>query len=158
MRWTRNETYASKPSSSRDRRTCHGLPFANDTSFGVAQAPLSPLERFVMVIAVTVSCAMIGRFLADVYEHVEQKKALVSYVRECADEFGFAGSEVAVNAADDIGSGSIYLTATGTSAEMGDDGQVGRGNRINGLITSSRPMSLEAAAGKNPVSHVGKIL
>ena len=46
---------------------------------------------------------------------------------------------------------------TGTSAEAGDDGEVGRGNRVNGLITPFRPMSLEAAAGKNPVSHVGKI-
>ncbi len=51
----------------------------------------------------------------------------------------------------------MYLTVTGTSAEAGDDGQVGRGNRVNGLITPGRPMSLEAAAGKNPVSHVGKI-
>jgi S-adenosylmethionine synthetase len=62
-----------------------------------------------------------------------------------------------VNAADSLSSGAIYLTVTGTSAEAGDDGQVGRGNRVNGLITPCRPMSLEAAAGKNPVSHVGKI-
>ena len=40
---------------------------------------------------------------------------------------------------------------------MGDDGQVGRGNRSSRLITPARPMSLEACAGKNPVSHVGKI-
>lgn len=46
---------------------------------------------------------------------------------------------------------------TGLSAEMGDDGQVGRGNRVNGLITPGRPMSLEAAAGKNPAAHVGKL-
>ncbi|MEM2047866.1 MAG: methionine adenosyltransferase [Candidatus Jordarchaeales archaeon] len=45
---------------------------------------------------------------------------------------------------------------TGTSAEHGDDGQVGRGNRANGLITPYRPMTLEATAGRNPVSHVGK--
>ena len=43
------------------------------------------------------------------------------------------------------------------SAEAGDDGQVGRGNRLNGLITPFRPMSLEAAAGKSPVTHVGKL-
>jgi len=49
-----------------------------------------------------------------------------------------------------------YLTLTGTSAEAGDDGQVGRGNRFGGLITPYRPMSLEAAAGKNPAAHVGK--
>ncbi|RLI30841.1 methionine adenosyltransferase, partial [Candidatus Bathyarchaeota archaeon] len=48
-------------------------------------------------------------------------------------------------------------TVTGTSAEQGDDGNAGRGNRINGLITPCRQMSLEATAGKNPVSHVGKI-
>ncbi len=62
-----------------------------------------------------------------------------------------------MNAADRPDLGEVYLTVTGTSAEAGDDGQVGRGNRINGLITPGRPMSLEAAAGKNPVSHVGKI-
>jgi S-adenosylmethionine synthetase len=62
-----------------------------------------------------------------------------------------------VNAADDPAAGSFYLTVTGTSAESGDDGEVGRGNRVNGLITPGRPMTLEAAAGKNPVSHVGKL-
>jgi len=62
-----------------------------------------------------------------------------------------------VNAADDVEAGRVYLTETGLSAEMGDDGNVGRGNRVNGLITPHRPMSLEAAAGKNPVSHVGKL-
>ncbi len=51
----------------------------------------------------------------------------------------------------------VYLTVCGVSAEMGDDGQVGRGNRASGLITPGRPMSLEATAGKNPVAHVGKI-
>ena len=46
---------------------------------------------------------------------------------------------------------------TGTSGESGDDGEVGRGNRANGLITPFRPMSLEAVAGRNPVTHVGKL-
>ncbi len=53
--------------------------------------------------------------------------------------------------------GRIFLTVTGTSAEAGDDGEVGRGNRVSGLITPGRPMSMEATAGKNPVSHVGKL-
>jgi S-adenosylmethionine synthetase len=63
---------------------------------------------------------------------------------------------VVVNTADDIEAGRVYLTVTGTSAEAGDDGQAGRGNRVGGLITPCRPMTLEAAAGKNVVSHVGK--
>jgi len=64
---------------------------------------------------------------------------------------------VDVNAADDIDTGSVFLTVTGTSAEMGDDGSVGRGNRCNGLITPNRPMSMEATSGKNPINHIGKI-
>jgi len=55
------------------------------------------------------------------------------------------------------GLGGVYLTVTGTSAESGDSGQVGRGNKVNGVISLNRPMGTEAAAGKNPVSHVGKI-
>jgi S-adenosylmethionine synthetase len=62
-----------------------------------------------------------------------------------------------MNVADHIEEGSVYLTVTGTSAEMGDDGAVGRGNRANGLITPNRPMSLEATCGKNPINHVGKL-
>ena len=64
---------------------------------------------------------------------------------------------VEVNAADDPGAQSVYLTVTGTSAEAGDDGQTGRGNRANGLITPGRPMTLESIAGKNPITHVGKL-
>ena len=105
----------------------------------------------------TIACAMIGRYLNSVGSYLEQKAALAAWVGECASEYGFANCSVLVNAADDIETGSLYLTVTGTSAEAGDDGQVGRGNRINGLITPLRPMSLEAAAGKNPVSHVGKL-
>src|SRR5260370_40456182 len=53
--------------------------------------------------------------------------------------------------------GGIYLTVLGTSADDGDGGQVGRGNRPNGLIPLNSPTCSEATAGKNPVSHVGKI-
>jgi S-adenosylmethionine synthetase len=68
-----------------------------------------------------------------------------------------AEPSVEVNTADDPAAGSVYLTVTGTSAEAGDDGQTGRGNRVNGLITPSRPMTIESFAGKNPITHVGKL-
>jgi S-adenosylmethionine synthetase len=55
------------------------------------------------------------------------------------------------------GIGGVYLSVLGTSAESGDSGQIGRGNKVNGVIAINRPMGTEAAAGKNPVSHVGKI-
>ena len=66
---------------------------------------------------------------------------------------------IAVNTLDDPerGPAGMYLTVLGTSAEGADCGQVGRGNRANGLIALNRPSGNEAAAGKNPTSHVGKI-
>jgi S-adenosylmethionine synthetase len=108
-------------------------------------------------VQLTVACAMIGRFLADMDAYLAAKAAIARLARELAAAHGFAEADVAVNCADDVAAGSVYLTVTGTSAESGDDGEVGRGNRVNGLITPGRPMSLEAAAGKNPVTHVGKI-
>jgi S-adenosylmethionine synthetase len=108
-------------------------------------------------VQLTVACAMIGRYLAHMDDYRGQKAALQRFVSEIAVEHGIPDCEVEVNAADDPATDSIYLTVSGTSAEAGDDGQVGRGNRVNGLITPCQPMSLEAAAGKNPVTHVGKI-
>ncbi len=108
-------------------------------------------------VKITLACAMIGRFIPDVDRYLADKAALADFMRDRARRAGFASADVTVNAADDVSRGSIYLTVSGTSAEAGDDGQVGRGNRVNGLITPGRPMSLEAAAGKNSVSHVGKI-
>lgn len=68
-------------------------------------------------------------------------------------------ARVLLNELDRRGAGTAgtYLSVLGTSAESGDSGQVGRGNRVSGLISVGRPASAEAAAGKNPVSHVGKI-
>lgn len=66
---------------------------------------------------------------------------------------------IQINTLDRQGHGleGMYLTVLGTSAEAGDGGEVGRGNRANGLISFCRPMTMEAAAGKNPVAHVGKV-
>jgi S-adenosylmethionine synthetase len=64
-----------------------------------------------------------------------------------------------LNTLDVVGRGvdGVYLTVLGTSADGADSGQIGRGNRVNGVISLNRPQCSEAAAGKNPVSHVGKI-
>jgi len=105
----------------------------------------------------TVACAFIGQYLTSIDDYLAAKealrKALVSHLKEVT------GRDIAVvvNVGDDPQSGSVFLTVTGTSAEHGDDGEVGRGNRVNGMITPYRPMSLEAHAGKNPRTHVGRI-
>ena len=109
------------------------------------------------VVQLSIACAMIGSYLSGLEDYFSEKQLLAELVRDLAAQYGFKEVDIAVNAADDRTTGAVYLTVTGTSAEAGDDGEVGRGNRVNGLITPGRPMSLEAAAGKNPVTHVGKI-
>jgi S-adenosylmethionine synthetase len=107
---------------------------------------------------ITVALAFVDRYVKDVKHYRELKTKVQNDVYLYAK--GILGDyplSVEINVADDYGRGSVYITVTGTSAEAGDDGQVGRGNRVNGLITPYRPMTLEAAAGKNPISHVGKI-
>ncbi|MBI4184789.1 MAG: methionine adenosyltransferase [Proteobacteria bacterium] len=108
-------------------------------------------------IRLTVARAFIDRHLADLEAYVAAKSRLASAIEAIARARGLGAVAVDVNTADDPAAGAVYLTVTGTSAEAGDDGQVGRGNRVNGVIAPLRPMSLEAAAGKNPVTHVGKL-
>jgi S-adenosylmethionine synthetase len=113
--------------------------------------------RYGSTVRLTVACAMIGRHIAHIDDYLNEKVAIKQLAQQLAEQHGFPECDAVVNAADGADPRSIYLTVTGTSAEAGDDGQVGRGNRVNGLITPCRSMSLEAAAGKNPVTHVGKI-
>lgn len=108
-------------------------------------------------IDLTVACAFIGRFVSTVADYLEKRERLRTLALEAAHGAYAGDVRVAANTADVATEGRVYLTVTGTSAEAGDDGQAGRGNRANGLITPYRPMTLEGAAGKNPVAHVGKL-
>lgn len=103
-----------------------------------------------------VAAAVISTETRDANEYVNVMQAIRDMLLDLGAKTTDMPLTVSVNTADDPSKGLYYLTVTGTSAEHGDDGQVGRGNRANGLITPYRPMTLEAAAGKNPVSHVGK--
>jgi S-adenosylmethionine synthetase len=160
---------------------------ANDTSCGCGHAPLSELETIVYGveralvaaagarlagagrdvkvmgvrhrerIALQVACAGFSPALADAAAYRALRAEVARSAVECARAHTRRALEVQVNSADDDARGVYYLTVTGTSAEMGDDGQAGRGNRANGLITPGRPMTLESVAGKNPCTHVGKL-
>jgi S-adenosylmethionine synthetase len=164
-----------------------GKPIANDTSFGVGYAPYSRLERCVSLaaeilrsavfkvgfpaagidfkimghriegtIALTIAVAFIDRHVTSISHYFAIKQEMETYLRGRLSQVAVIQINTldAPDASDEAG---VYLTVSGLSAEMGDCGQVGRGNRVNGLITPGRSMSLEAAAGKNPVAHVGKI-
>jgi S-adenosylmethionine synthetase len=111
-------------------------------------------------ITLTVACAMIASRVASASEYRSILDAVVTLLNDEAFHHLEGGAEIAVNHADVRDSddpADHYITVTGLSMENGDDGSVGRGNRVNGLITPYRPMSMEAAAGKNPVTHVGKL-
>ena len=51
-----------------------------------------------------------------------------------------------------------YILGLGSCVENGEEGLVGRGNSLNGIISICRPHSMEAFSGKNPVYHTGRVL
>ncbi|MEM3948883.1 MAG: methionine adenosyltransferase, partial [Zestosphaera sp.] len=104
-------------------------------------------------IKLTIAAAMISHLIPDLSHYMSVKEELDNKVRDfiarelSSDErAGKHDVEVVINSADMPENNVVYLTVTGTSAEHGDDGMTGRGNRVNGLITPMRPMSLEATA------------
>ncbi|MEM3039986.1 MAG: methionine adenosyltransferase [Candidatus Methanomethylicaceae archaeon] len=108
-------------------------------------------------IKLTLAVAMVSKLIPDLDHYISVKEQLKRELEDFVVKKSELPVEIFLNNADRPDLGIVYITVTGTSAEMGDDGETGRGNRVNGLITPSRPMSLEATAGKNPVSHIGKI-
>lgn len=107
----------------------------------------------------TIADPLVDRYIESEREYFRKKEELLEEIKTYAAERTSLETSVYLNTLDreGRGMGGIYLTVTGTSAEDADSGQVGRGNRVNGIIPLNRPVSSEAAAGKNPVSHVGKI-
>jgi S-adenosylmethionine synthetase len=159
---------------------------ANDTSFGVSHWPRSLLENnvyetanyinFTLIdqfpigedikvmgcrrdgeVTLTVAIPFIATHINDANEYLESKGAVQAAIQEFSQKLDHRPVKVDVNTADKVKRGDFYLTLTGTSAECGDDGGVGRGNRVNGMIAPFRSASFEAPCGKNPISHVGKV-
>ncbi len=110
-------------------------------------------ERFDAIVALPM---IAGETLSRIayLDHLAETSRLIH--RYARDHFGVE-LNLLTNHRDRVEEDEIYLTLTGSSIETGDEGVVGRGNRINGLITPFRPMNVEGANGKNPVYHVGKL-
>jgi S-adenosylmethionine synthetase len=112
------------------------------------------------ILDLTIAMPLIAIYIRSEKEYFEKKEIIYYEIIRFLDKYeGFRKIQVYLNTLDEKGRGlgGVYLSLLGTSAEDADSGQVGRGNRVNGLISVNRPMGTEAAAGKNPVSHVGKI-
>jgi S-adenosylmethionine synthetase len=110
-------------------------------------------------IHLTVAAPLIEKFVRDEKDYFKKKAEILEEMECFAKESTGLKPFVYFNTLDVGGRGinGCYLSVTGTSAEDADCGEVGRGNRVNGIIPLNRPVSAEAAAGKNPVSHIGKI-
>lgn len=113
-------------------------------------------------IDITVAMPLLSRYIHSEDEYFIHKESIIKEMDNFLSKFiddKIRDINIHYNTLDvrGRGLGGIYLSLLGTSAEDADSGQVGRGNRVNGLISMNRPMGTEAAAGKNPVSHVGKI-
>jgi S-adenosylmethionine synthetase len=151
---------------------------ANDTSAGVGYAPLSETEQVVLAterylnstsfkaafpeagedikvmgyrfgrhLTLTIAMAFVDRFIPDLKTYFDRKAAIHDELQTFVTREAKTMEAVTVdiNTLDDPerGEGGVYLTVLG--------------NRVNGVIAFNRPSTTEAAAGKNPVSHVGKI-
>ncbi|MEM4972586.1 MAG: methionine adenosyltransferase [Candidatus Hadarchaeales archaeon] len=110
-------------------------------------------------VSLTIAMAFVDKFIKSEEDYFRRKEEVLEDLKDFLSRIGFGEVELALNTLDARGRGpdGVYLTVLGTSADGADSGEVGRGNRPNGVIPLNRPVSSEAAAGKNPVSHIGKI-
>ena len=112
------------------------------------------------VLNLTICNAFVDHLVSDIKDYMRRKEEIIADVQEWTNAKGaFDKVNVYINTldVDDRGVDGVFLTVLGTCADGADSGQVGRGNKVNGVISLNRPIGTEAAAGKNPVSHVGKI-
>ncbi|SRR5579885_314210 len=108
----------------------------------------------------TIAMAFVDSYVSSEQHYFERKKEMIQAISDFHKKLGkFHDVKIVLNNLDKKGQGfdGLYLTVLGTSADSSDSGQVGRGNRANQLISLSRPSGSEAIAGKNAVSHIGKI-
>lgn len=179
-------TLRYRPGRVEDLPTPGAPQLSNDCSLCVGYAPLSRLERLVLITErflnddafktrypdTGTDVKVVGRRCENAFQLLvnlpfianripdrrtyELREAQVGAELRAQIERELGG-DVAISINPEDRHGRTYLTATGTVADTGDVGVVGRGNRPNGLISPMRQMSIEAAAGKNPIDHGGKI-
>lgn len=105
----------------------------------------------------TLCIPQIARHVSDAETYESNMQTVRRFIQDFARSRLGRGIGLSMNTRDDHDKGELYLTATGSAIESGDEGLVGRGNRVNRIISFGRPMSMEGASGKNPVYHVGKL-
>lgn len=105
----------------------------------------------------TLCVPQIANFVKTLKDYKVNIKKLRHDIEGIIKKHNIENYKLAINTRDNYRLRELYLTAIGSSVESGDEGLAGRGNRVNGLISSTKPISIEGSCGKNPVYHVGKL-
>jgi S-adenosylmethionine synthetase len=107
----------------------------------------------------TIAMAFVDRYVSSENQYFQRKDEMLQEINEFLKKTYNMKITTSMNCLDSKNKGisGLYLTVLGTSADSADSGQVGRGNMASRVISPSRPAGAEATAGKNPVSHIGKI-
>ena len=106
---------------------------------------------------ITLCIPQIGKYVHSLDEYKRNILFAKKYIENIFNKNKIKKNKIYINTRDNYEKGELYLTAIGSSIESGDEGLVGRGNRVQGLISPTRLMSMEGVAGKNPVYHIGKV-
>lgn len=108
-------------------------------------------------ISITMCVPQIAKYVLSLNRYTENLDLIGKIIyKRFSDKLPNYKIELSINTKDDYDKMNVYLTVSGASLS-GDIGVAGRGNRINGLITSNRPMSMEGTNGKNPKYYSGFI-
>jgi len=106
---------------------------------------------------ITLCVPQIAKYVKNLDEYANNLSLAKKQIESIMSKYQISDYELFLNTRDNYELAELYLTATGSSIESGDEGLAGRGNRINKLISPTRPMSMEGSCGKNPIYHIGKL-
>lgn len=108
-------------------------------------------------VSITVSIPQVSSYVASADEYMDNLQTVQALIQREVKKSPFEKVNLTLNPGDDTDKEMLYLRLTGSCIESGDEGQVSRGNRLGGVISSRRPFSIEGLSGKNPSYHAGKL-
>lgn len=108
-------------------------------------------------VRLTVAIPQISTHVNSESQYKDNIKTISSIIKNIANKYPLDDVDIGLNTGDHTDSEMLYLSYTGSCIESGDEGQVSRGNRLGGVISSRRPFSIEGLNGKNPSYHAGKL-
>ncbi len=108
-------------------------------------------------VMLTLCVPQISTRVSNIGEYHGNLETVRSIISGILSKYEMLNITFTLNTADGQRDDLLYMLYTGSCIESGDEGQVARGNRLGGVISSRRPFSIEGLSGKNPQYHAGKL-